>query len=143
MNLSQTAEYALRAMAHLALDEAAAVRARDLAEASGIPVHYVSKLLRRLVVAGLLDSRKGHGGGFALAKEPLEISFLDILRAVDYRIERDRCAYGWGTCKEEDPCPLHASWSRLSDAVYDWARHTTLKDIQEGGPGLIPRAIEP
>ena len=138
MNLSQTAEYALRAMAHLALDNAAAVRARELAEASDIPVHYVSKLLRRLVVAGLLDSRKGHGGGFALAKEPEEISFLDVLRAVDYRIERDRCAYGRGTCDADDPCPLHASWSRLTEAVYEWARHTTLRDVQEAGVPLSP-----
>ena len=66
--ISQTAEYALRAMSHLARPDAAAMRAIDLARATQVPVHYLSKVLRRLVDAGLLHSQKGHGGGFVLAR---------------------------------------------------------------------------
>lgn len=140
MQLTQTAEYALRAMAHLAvLQDGGAVRARDLAAASGIPAHYVSKLLRRLVVAGLLESRKGHGGGFALARPPEDIRVVDILEAVDYPVELDRCAFGWGTCDVDAPCPLHAVWSELKEAFGRWAENSTLADIRDG-TAAVPEA---
>ena len=57
MLFSQTGEYALRAMASLAISGSrASVPARDLSEQTGIPAHYLSKILRRLVLAGLLES---------------------------------------------------------------------------------------
>jgi Rrf2 family iron-sulfur cluster assembly transcriptional regulator len=129
--LSQTAEYALRAMASLAFEaDEGPVRARDLAQRTGIPMHYLSKVLRRLVLAGLLESQKGQGGGFSLARPPEEIRFEDILVAVDAYTAQGRCAFGWGACSEAEPCPLHSSWSRLSDAVHYWAATTTLATIR-------------
>lgn len=137
MHLTQTAEYALRAMTWLARQPTgAALRSQALAEATGIPQHYVSKLLRKLVVAGLLESQKGHGGGFALARPPAEVRFIDILRAVDYEPAPDRCAFGWGACNPLDPCPLHGPWSRLSEAFFAWADRTTLADVQADAPPL-------
>ena len=61
----------------------APVRASDLSAGTGIPVHYLSKILRRLVLAGVLTSQKGQGGGFSLSRAPEEIPFADILAAVD------------------------------------------------------------
>src|SRR5512141_3071848 len=125
MNLTQTAEYALRAMAYLAtLDEGGSVTSADLCVATGIPSAYVSKIMRRLVLAELVAARKGHGGGFALARRPDEIRFLDVLTAVDYPMETDRCAFGWGRCNPTSPCPLHASWSELTELFLGWARET-------------------
>ena len=130
--LSQTAEYALRAAAWLAINSpGGSVPARDLSEGSGIPPHYLSKILRRLVLAGLLESQKGHGGGFVLARPPSEIRFQDVLAAVDAYPAPDRCAFGWGACNPDDPCPLHESWSRLSGSFRDWAASTSLADVAE------------
>lgn len=130
--LSQTAEYALRATAWLAVHTPRdPVRARDLSEGSGIPPHYLSKILRRLVLAGLLESQKGHGGGFILARPPSEIRFQDVLAAVDAYPAPDRCAFGWGACNPDDPCPLHESWSRLGGSFRDWAASTSLADVAE------------
>jgi Rrf2 family iron-sulfur cluster assembly transcriptional regulator len=129
--LSQTAEYALRAMAWLALESPRTpVRAKDLAASTGIPLPYLSKILRRLVVADLLESQKGQGGGFSLARPPREITFEAILSAIDAYPDQGRCAFGLGDCSDLNPCPLHASWSRLSDAVHDWASATTLADVE-------------
>ena len=130
MVLSQTAEYALRVMAWLAFERPdAPARATDLSESTGIPPHYLSKILRRLVLAELLESQKGQGGGFSLARAPEEIRFEEILVAVDAYPKQGRCAFGWGACKEVEPCPLHLSWSRLSDAVHQWASTTTLATV--------------
>ena len=114
------------------------MRARDLSESTRIPLHYLSKILRRLVVAGLLDSQKGQGGGFSLARPPEEIRFEDILLAVDAYPEQGRCAFGWGNCSEVEPCPLHGSWSRLSDAVHQWASTTTLATAGNNPPPTPP-----
>lgn len=138
MNLTQTAEYALRAMARLALLESGeAARAADLSETAAIPSHYVSKLMRRLVVAGLVDSRKGHGGGFTLAKPAATIRFVDVLRAVDYQVQPNRCAFGWGDCDPAHACPLHEVWNRMVSSFHKWAEETTLADVHHDGP--LPR----
>jgi Rrf2 family protein len=129
MYLSQTAEYAFRAMAYLANQPGGVgVRAVDLCEEIAVPLAYLQKILRRLVVAGLLESRKGHGGGFTLARRPEEIGFAEILRAADFEVEEGRCAFGWGDCDPEHPCPLHPSWSRLNECLSGWAENTTLAD---------------
>ena len=132
MIVNQTAEYALRAMAFLTtLPDGAMARSSDISEAASIPAHYLSKVMRKLVVAGLLESRKGHGGGFTLARDPSEITFLDVLSAAEFDPASSRCAFGYDRCDHEHPCPLHASWQVLNDQFCQWAKHTTLLDVQE------------
>ncbi|MEE9162456.1 MAG: Rrf2 family transcriptional regulator [Candidatus Neomarinimicrobiota bacterium] len=132
MLLSQTAEYALRAMAWLAATSPEApVRARDLSAATGIPPQYLSKILRRLVLAGLLASQKGRGGGFTLAYAPEEIRFVHILEAVDAYPAPGRCAFGWGACDGDQPCPLHGAWIEMSEALHSWATNTTLAEVRD------------
>lgn len=131
--LSQTAEYALRAMAWMALVEPAApVLARELSEGSGVPPHYLAKILRRLVLAGLLVSQKGRGGGFVLARPAEEIRFRDVLAAVDAYPSGERCVFGWGACDAQQPCPLHSSWSQLSSSFQEWSAEMTLASVQQG-----------
>ena len=135
--LTQTAEYALRAMCWLALQpDGQAVRAQDLATATDIPSHYLSKIMRRLVVARLLVSQKGRGGGFVLARPAAEISFCNVLDAVDAAPTEGVCAFGWGDCDEQHPCPMHGAWSELSSTFRDWAKHTTLADIDPLDPTI-------
>lgn len=135
MLVSQTSEYALRAMAWLAsapTDEP--VRSRDLAAGSGIPLHYLSKILRRLVLAELLVSQKGKRGGFVLARPVNEIRFLDILAAVDAYPTQGRCAFGWGECDELNPCTMHDTWTELNGKILSWAANNTLANVQPKVP---------
>lgn len=133
--LTQTAEYALRVLTYLAAQPSRdAVRARDLAEATEIPLAYLSKILRRLVEAGLLHSQKGHGGGFRFARPLSEIRFIDVLDAVNFDVEPTACAFGWDQCSTTDPCPLHPFWSDLKEQFAQWARRYTLADVPLEGP---------
>ncbi|RME83743.1 MAG: Rrf2 family transcriptional regulator [Planctomycetota bacterium] len=132
MHLNQTAEYALRAMSFLALyPERLPIRAKDLALEVDIPQHYLSKIMRKLVMAELVTSQKGHGGGFCLAKPPGQIRFLDILEAVDYQIKPDSCVFGWGQCNNENPCPIHHLWSDLNDKFLDWCIKSNLYKVKK------------
>ncbi len=130
MYLNQTTEYALRTSACLARQAPGRTRAEDLAAIAGVPRPYVSKILRRLTRAGLLTSRKGRGGGFALARRPEEIRFVDVMRAVDFEPASDHCLFGWESCDSQDPCPLHPLWSDLKESIEEWARSSTLADLR-------------
>jgi Rrf2 family iron-sulfur cluster assembly transcriptional regulator len=130
MDLPQTAEYALRALAVIAAGGDDAVMSADvIAREASVPLSYLQKVLRRLVAAGLLEARKGPGGGFLLARAPKRIRLLDVLEATDTSMP-DACAFGWGKCDAKHPCPLHGTYSELKEAVQTWASRTTLEDVR-------------
>src|SRR5262249_25662735 len=80
---SQSVEYALRAVVHLAARAPAARSTDPLAAATKVPRPYLSKLLQRLSRKGLVHTQRGLGGGVTLAKSPAELTILEIVNAVD------------------------------------------------------------
>ena len=141
MYLSRPAEYALRAMTFVArLEPDTRILTRDLAEAIHVPAPFLSKIMRRLTADGILDAKKGHHGGFLLAKLPSEVRFIDILRAVDFEPSADHCLFGLKNCDTQNPCPLHSEWSILKGQIEQWARSHTLGDSLKGfqdSPGPV------
>jgi Rrf2 family transcriptional regulator, nitric oxide-sensitive transcriptional repressor len=111
--ISMTAEYALRAIAWMAGREDTAVGTRDIAEATQVPVGYMSKVLQGLAKAGLVRSRPGRTGGFVLGRPATVISVLDIIQAVDPIHRVERCPLGRSQ-HQGRLCPLHR---RLDQAV--------------------------
>jgi DNA-binding IscR family transcriptional regulator len=77
----------------------------------------------------VLVALKGHGGGFALARSPRDVSFADVLAALDLMPAQDYCAFGFGRCDPRNPCALHPAWSTLNEAFVRWAETTTLADV--------------
>ncbi len=128
--LSQTVEYALRAMVHLASQPRdTTCSSESIADHTQVPKGYLSKILRDLAVAELVTSQRGPNGGFALARPAADISMFDVIDAVD-PIERIR------KCPLNNPahlqlCPMHR---RLDDAIgmieHEFKR-TTLREIVE------------
>jgi len=113
MMISQTAEYALRAVVWLGGRPDEPVGTKQISEAAKVPAGYLSKVLQMLARADLVVSTAGRGGGFRLTRRPEDISVLDVINAVD-PIQRIRpCPLelaGHGT----ELCPLHR---RLDDAM--------------------------
>lgn len=131
MEFPRTTRYALRAMAYLAIaGPETTVRAQALAEATGIPLAYLSKVLRSLVQAELLDSKRGHHGGFALKREPAEIRLVEIMSAVGYTLDSNECVFGVRRCNPNNPCPFHPAWSRLKESLVEWAETTYLSEVR-------------
>lgn len=81
--ISQTAEYALRAIVHLASRGQTYRKVAQIAESTGVPSGYLSKIMLSLARAGVVKSKRGFDGGFILASEPEELSILVVINAVD------------------------------------------------------------
>ena len=129
MLLNLTAVYGLRAIATLAgLAAGESLNAAQLSELTQVPQQYLSKVMRKLVLAKLVHSRRGHGGGFSLQRPASKIRIADVLRAIDIELNMG-CACGYPACDERKPCALHPIWSRLQSGIEAWTGDSTLADL--------------
>lgn len=110
---SSTAEYALRAVMHLARMPGARATALEIAQETRTPPRYASKVLQQLASAGLVVAQRGPSGGFTLARSPAGLSVLDVINAVD-PIERIRLCPMGVAHPGGRLCRLH---QRLDDAI--------------------------
>ena len=83
LRLSNRGRYALRAVFDLALHGEAPVQVRDVATRQRIPLRFLEQICQLLKRGGLVDAKRGRGGGFTLAREPDEMRLGDVLRAVE------------------------------------------------------------
>ncbi len=114
MLYSRPCEYAIRATTYLARQrDGELVPVSEIARAERITLPFLSRILYDLARNGLLESRKGPGGGFRLARPARQIKLRDIVDAVDGLAGLERCATGLSVCSDEIPCPLHDSWKDL------------------------------
>jgi Rrf2 family transcriptional regulator, nitric oxide-sensitive transcriptional repressor len=120
MLLNQTAVYGLRALAVLgAIGPGESLNAERLAERTRVPRQYLSKVMRKLVLARLVLSQRGHGGGFRLRRPLAQIPVRDALAALDLDLGT-QCAFGFAACDPLQPCALHPLWSRMHDSLERW-----------------------
>jgi Rrf2 family protein len=134
---SETVEYALRSMVHLASTAPAGQTTEEIARATRVPPAYLSKVLQKLVAAGIVKSQRGIGGGMSLVRPPSEITILAVVNAVDPIKRINTCplklaAHGVRLC------PLHR---RVDDAlalVEDAFRNTTLQEVIDEPSESIP-----
>ena len=110
---SQTVEYALRAVAHLAYEAPSARTTEQLAEATRVPPAYLSKVLQALSRGGIVKSQRGVGGGMSLVKRPDELTILEVVNAVEPIQRIKTCPLGLKSHGVR-LCPLHR---RLDDAM--------------------------
>jgi Rrf2 family transcriptional regulator, nitric oxide-sensitive transcriptional repressor len=104
--ISQTAEYALRAVVHLADKGDAPQTTHQIAEVTRVPVGYLPKVMQTLGRAGIVHARRGLHGGFTLAVPSGELTVLDVVQAVDPVQRIEHCPLG--IPEHKSLCTLHA-----------------------------------
>ena len=130
MLYSKTCEHAIRALAYVAGRPTGTLcLVADIAESEDMPRAFTSKILRDLVRAGMLTSARGPGGGYALARDPVDIRLIDIKRIIDGSDHLDRCAVGLEMCSDYAPCPLHDEFKALRDSIRRYLEKTTLAEM--------------
>jgi Rrf2 family protein len=146
--ISQKAKYALRALVALARAKpGTAIFIGDIAEQQSIPKKFLEQILLDLKHQGLVVSRRGKTGGYALLRPADTISFGQVLRIIDGPIAPLPClskiAYRrCDDCKEEASCEIRRVFARVADATRDVLDRTTIADaLNERIPARLREAV--
>jgi Rrf2 family protein len=130
MQITRQADYAVRAVLHLARTgntERAATSA--IAKEQNIPPSFLAKIISQLSIAGLLHTSRGARGGVTLAREPQYISLLEVVEAIDGPIQLNECVQNDGVCSFEGTCPIRAVWCDAQDELVRRLKSTNFGDL--------------
>ena len=129
MRLTTKGRFAVTAMLDLALhDGGGPVTLAGISRRQSISLSYLEQLFGKLRRRRLVDSVRGPGGGYTLAKRTPDISVAEIIRAVDESLDATQCG-GHENCQEEQRCMTHELWSTLNDKMYEYLSSVTLADL--------------
>lgn len=135
--ISATAEYALRAIVYLAMNQDCAFTTCQISKATKVPGAYLSKVLQALVKANLVRSQRGCGGGFVLARKPEEISILEVLSAVDPIRRILTCPLGL-SAHGTNLCALHKQIDDATALIERTFAQSSIADILKSPTKFIP-----
>jgi Rrf2 family transcriptional regulator, iron-sulfur cluster assembly transcription factor len=131
MRLTTKGRYAVTAMLDLALHSAAGpVTLADISARQGISKSYLEQLFGKLKRARLVQSLRGPGGGYALARPPRSISVSEIISTVGEGIDATRCG-GSGDCQDGLVCITHDLWMDLSQRIDAFLAEISLGSLVE------------
>jgi len=131
--LSQTAEYALRAVVYVAEHgNARLVQVTEMAAALRIPRNYLSKTVHALVREGVLRSTRGKSGGFRLAVPADRLYVVQVVAPFGSLGEERHCLLGRPQCSDRSACAAHAKWKLVADRVAEFFRETTIAELLQG-----------
>lgn len=132
--LSKKSQYAFKALTYLAARyNEGPVLISEIARKKRIPLKFLENILLELKKAGMLDSKKGKGGGYFLKKDPAKIKVANVIRLVNGPIAMLPCVslYFYERCKncDEKHCGLHDLMIEVRDASLNILENRTLKDL--------------
>lgn len=138
--ISRTAQYALRAMTLLASQDGR-MTVRQLAKSVGAPQPYLARIIMMLADTGMVDARRGPGGGLRLGRKPEDVSLMEIVACFDGKVLFEECALGLPGCQGGDhKCPVHDDWCRIRRQIDDWWTHTSLASFASTDSSQCMRA---
>ena len=132
MKLSTKGRYAVTAMADIALySEGKPVALAEISERQRISLAYLEQLFGKLRRAGLVESMRGPGGGYSLARPAEEIAVSQIMAAVEEKLQATQCSgeVGEGCASAGTRCLTHNLWESLSAHVHLFLQQTSLRDV--------------
>jgi Rrf2 family transcriptional regulator, iron-sulfur cluster assembly transcription factor len=130
MKLGKRADYTVRAVLDLARHHGHGRRkTADIAEEMQVPVTYLPQLLAELVREGIVRSMAGRHGGYELARDPAEVSLLEVIEVADGPLVSTECVLRGGPCRWEEACAIHEPWARAQEAMRDELRATTFAEV--------------
>jgi Rrf2 family iron-sulfur cluster assembly transcriptional regulator len=103
----------------------------EIARSTGAPRNYLGKLLQMLADEGIVESQKGYGGGFRLARNPGKITLFDIVEPIDHVSRWNGCFLGNDSCSDKKPCAVHYNWKKVRDEYLGFLKNTSVTDIME------------
>lgn len=137
-------DYGVRVMCHLAaLGPGGRAKLEELTDATDVPASYLSKILQTLSRAGLITSRRGTSGGFALNQPPDQITLLDVITALEGPVALNLCLMASDSCHLQPSCPVHLVWCEAQERVTGILKSYTLDKVNAARPRAAANGIGP
>ena len=134
---SQTVEYALRAIVHLAKLPEVLQTTAQIAKATQVPAPYLSKVLQTLTREGLVTVKRGVSGGFLLGKTPDQLTIYEVVQCVDPIKRIHTCPLELSSHRKK-LCSLHKKMDSAMESIEDVFRSTTLSDLMNSPNPSVP-----
>ena len=132
MQITRQADYAVRAVLYLAnLGTSERAATSTVAEEQRIPPSFLAKIISQLSIAGLLHTSRGARGGVTLAREPQDISLLEVIEAIDGPIQLNECVGNDSLCSFDDDCPLRPVWSEAQNELVSRLKKTNFSQLMQ------------
>ncbi len=129
MKLTTKGRFAVTAMLDLALrHKQAPLTLAGIGARQSISLSYLEQLFGKLRRHALVESVRGPGGGYRLARPTERVSVADIILAVDEPLDATQCG-GMENCQEDKRCMTHDLWATLNEKLYDYLNSVTLQDL--------------
>src|SRR5712691_6239035 len=129
MRLTTKGRFAVTAMIDLAMRHGSGpVTLSEISERQKISLSYLEQLFGKLRRHALVDSVRGPGGGYCLAKGTDQVSVADIILAVDEPIDATQCG-GKENCHDDQKCITHDLWANLNQRIFDYLQSVTLAQL--------------
>ena len=129
MRLTTKGRFAVTAMIDVALRSGdGPVTLAGISERQKISLSYLEQLFGKLRRSGLVDSVRGPGGGYCLARPMREMTVADIVRAVDEKFDATQCR-GKENCKDDERCMTHDLWATLNAKMFEYLSSVTLGEL--------------
>jgi Rrf2 family iron-sulfur cluster assembly transcriptional regulator len=133
MELTRKGEYAIRGILYLAgLPQGKVALISEIAQSAEVPKSFLSKIFQSFAKMGLVNSYRGTGGGFILARPAARITLREVVEAVEGPILPNRCLIGKGACARDVTCSVHPVWQRVQKDVVAILDGITLEELIEG-----------
>ncbi|HET9588437.1 MAG TPA: Rrf2 family transcriptional regulator, partial [Anaerolineales bacterium] len=130
MQITRQADYAVRAVLHLArINTGERAATSTIAQEQNIPPSFLAKIISQLSIAGLLHTSRGARGGVTLARDPKDITLLEVVEAIDGPIQLNECVGDSGTCTFEENCPIKLVWCDAQDELVARLRNTNFGQL--------------
>lgn len=139
LKLSRFADYSIVLLTQMASRPPSLMQAPELALVTGLTVPTVAKTMKTLTQAGLVQSRRGTKGGYALLRDPSDIPVTEIIAAVDGPIALTECTVDAGSdCEIEALCPTRTNWRKINEAVIAALDGISLADMTPQKSPFMP-----
>jgi Rrf2 family protein len=137
LHISEATALGLHAMGHLATRRDEVISARALAKACGASDAHMIKVCQTLTRSGLLQARRGLGGGFRLARSASRIRLLDVYVAIEGKIQLRRCLFRYHDCRSQTgrECAFGRVVREFEAEFLEYLKRTTLADVAENCRG--------
>jgi len=135
LKLTKKADYGLIALKHLAVSSrGGTASAKEIADAYGIPLPLLAKILQKLTKTGLLVSVSGSSGGYKLARRPEKISVLEVIHAINGPVILTTCFTDHGLCDQSQKCTVREPLRRVNESIANVLRSVTISQMAEDSP---------